>query len=378
MRILMTTAHATLLDGVNRHIQVLAPAIAKVSGVELWVSTCLPRGELHDVLEREGVKTCSLGVKSIRSVFLLFQFCALLLRFRPDVVHIEMPVFAEYLAVHLVRCFGCKARLIETIHGIGGSAKKANVRPSRRTKLYAWFRKRHDGIVFISKGVAQARNGMNAVETFVYNPMNFSDAHAPVVDVRSVLGVSSDVPVIGTACRIAAVKRPDCFVRVMLKVLEALPEAHAVVLGDGDPVQMNRMRELVQASGLESRFHLLGYRSDAKQLIASFSCFVMTSYREGMPTALLEAMSQKVPVAFWKGEGGLDDLAELNAKEGPIAIVREQDDEAGLASAIVAALKSPETLRENANRAFEVCRKIFDVESIAQQTVAFYRKVCAK
>lgn len=376
MRILMTTAHATLLDGVNRHVQVLAPALNTVTGVSLKVVTLLPPGELNRSLSENGVDTDSLNVSSIRSWKGLLRLLRLMRTFRPDVVHVETPVIMVYVAVLLFKICGSRVKIIETIHGMGAAKDAKPPRFGSRNWLYRWFRKRHDAMIYISKGVYEDRKGMVPVETYIYNPMSFREPEQPNETIQSVIGVSADVPVIGTACRIAAVKQPEAFVKVMVGVLEHCPQTHAVVLGDGPKDVVEAARWVARQSSVSSRIHFMGYRPDAKELMQSFSCFVMTSSKEGMPTALLEAISQKVPIAFWNGLGGLSDLARLNAERGPIGVVAELGDVDGLVGGICAILDNPDSAKANAECAFNVGRQTFNIEDVKMQTVAFYQKVC--
>lgn len=199
--------------------------------------------------------------------------------------------------------------------------------------------------------------------TTIYNPIDIREM-APRKLLRELLGVAPETKVIGTACRIAQVKNPQSFVRVMCGVIERMPEVHAAVIGDGEPELMVELKNL--AAGCD-HLHFLGYRSDARQLISECDCFVMTSAREGMPTAMLEAMASGVPVAFWKGEGGLVDLAELNEKEGPFGVVAEQGDESGLVSGIVNGLSSSKGERGSA-----IVSCHFTLENVSKQLLEVY------
>jgi glycosyltransferase involved in cell wall biosynthesis len=67
-----------------------------------------------------------------------------------------------------------------------------------------------------------------------------------------------------------------------------------VVIGDG-PLRSDIE---AQASGcnLRDRVSFLGVRNDVRRLLSAFDLFVMTSYAEGLPLALLEALAVGVPV----------------------------------------------------------------------------------
>ena len=178
--------------------------------------------------------------------------------------------------------------------------------------------------------------------------------------------------VVGTACRVEDVKDPLAFTRVMGEVTKRIPEAEAWIVGGGS--QLVACRQLAEANGY-ARLRFWGRRNDAKELIAQMDCFVLTSHREGMPGALLEAMSVKTPVAFMEGEGGLQDLAEMNRTEGPFAVVVQQGDEAAMVEGICALLKNPLKSEEYANRAFEVGQRHFDLAVVVGQLHNVYKSV---
>lgn len=61
MKILMLTSNSSLLDGINRHILTVAPAINNKDGFEVAVCSVMPPAELQEKLTAAGVKCYSLG-----------------------------------------------------------------------------------------------------------------------------------------------------------------------------------------------------------------------------------------------------------------------------------------------------------------------------
>jgi glycosyltransferase involved in cell wall biosynthesis len=53
---------------------------------------------------------------------------------------------------------------------------------------------------------------------------------------------------------------------------------------------------MIQASGQSNRIRILGWRSDVPELLKALDVMVLPSRWEGMPLAILEAMSSAVPV----------------------------------------------------------------------------------
>jgi glycosyltransferase involved in cell wall biosynthesis len=67
-----------------------------------------------------------------------------------------------------------------------------------------------------------------------------------------------------------------------------------VWIGDG-PLR-DRLLEQVRRRGLTGHFRHLGHREDVAELLPAFDVFALASRYEGLPCALVEAMSAAVPV----------------------------------------------------------------------------------
>jgi glycosyltransferase involved in cell wall biosynthesis len=133
---------------------------------------------------------------------------------------------------------------------------------------------------------------------------------------RQRLGIARDAFVIGTVARLAKQKRIDRLIEVM----KLLPDdVVCVIAGDGS--QRTLIEEGIRHSGLSKRFHLLGDRSDVGDVLAALDVFTITSDREGLSNAMLEAMAAGLPVISTPVSGASDAL-------GP--------DESGVAAGVVA------------------------------------------
>jgi glycosyltransferase involved in cell wall biosynthesis len=111
-------------------------------------------------------------------------------------------------------------------------------------------------------------------------------------DARRVLGVPDDAKVIGTAARLAAQKAPLDLVRAAA----ALGRTDVFVVWLGGGVLLRETRRLVEKLGLGDRFLLLGDRTDVARLLPAFDVFAMSSLWEGLPCAVVEAMTCGIPV----------------------------------------------------------------------------------
>jgi glycosyltransferase involved in cell wall biosynthesis len=109
---------------------------------------------------------------------------------------------------------------------------------------------------------------------------------------RRLLGVPTGARVIGTVARLDGQKAPLDMVRAIAALRRA--DVYMVWVGDGD--LRTKTKRLIDRTGLADRFLLLGDRTDVPSLLPGFDVFAMSSLYEGLPCALVEAMSCGVPV----------------------------------------------------------------------------------
>lgn len=99
--------------------------------------------------------------------------------------------------------------------------------------------------------------------------------------------------VFGTAMRLDRQKNPLGLLQALAEVLRHCPAARLVVAGEGPMRQP--MAELAAELGIGDKVHMLGIRKDLANFYPMLDCFVLPSMSEGLPLALLEAMSAAVP-----------------------------------------------------------------------------------
>ncbi|NJD19134.1 MAG: glycosyltransferase [Gemmatimonadetes bacterium] len=161
-------------------------------------------------------------------------------------------------------------------------------------------------------------------------PAAFRARHAA----RLALGLPSDVPVVGSLARFAAQKRLDRF----LDALALLPGVHGVLAGEGE--LEGDLRTRARALGLEDRIHFLGWRRDVEAVLAALDVFVLTSDREGMANAMLEAMASGVPVVSTPVSGA-DEALDADARGRAAGLVVDAEP-CALADAVSGLLGSAE------------------------------------
>lgn len=94
-----------------------------------------------------------------------------------------------------------------------------------------------------------------------------------------------------------------------------------------------------------------------------------------MPTSILEDMVGKVPFAMMEGNGGLKDIAELNETEDAIGVIAHAGDIDSLTNGINKLIQNEDYAKSLANKAYEVGKKYFDVNSVSMQLQQVYSSI---
>jgi glycosyltransferase involved in cell wall biosynthesis len=102
------------------------------------------------------------------------------------------------------------------------------------------------------------------------------------------------VPVIGAVGRFVPEKAFDRLVEAAALLRDRSLEFRLVIIGDGP--ELLAVQERVVTLGLEGRVGLPGYTTDVNAQLAKMDIFASSSIQEGLPVALLEAMSWGLPI----------------------------------------------------------------------------------
>jgi glycosyltransferase involved in cell wall biosynthesis len=180
---------------------------------------------------------------------------------------------------------------------------------------------------------------MPRVETLYHGPGILPAPNGQAArEVRHELGVPTRAPLVGTVANFKPFKGHDNLLHAATIVRQTLPDARFVVVGQGQLEE--EVRTLANDLELEDTVTFTGYRPDAAAIMAALDVFALPSRYEGLPIALLEAMSLGIPSVATRVGGVPEVIAD-----GAGVLVPPQDPRA-LADAIVSLLNDPGRRRE--------------------------------
>ncbi|MBI4768867.1 MAG: glycosyltransferase, partial [Chloroflexi bacterium] len=176
-------------------------------------------------------------------------------------------------------------------------------------------------------------------------------------------------PLLISVGRLTPPKAFDVLLSAFALVRSQKPEARLIIVGGGS--LYDELAAQIKTLGLEGSAMLLGERDDIPRLLAAGDMFVSSSVREGLPLAILEAMTAGLPVVATR----VGDVPEA-VVAGTGALVPPGQPTA-LADAIASLLDHPGQMRAAGEAAqAHACRNYSTAQWFEQQ-LAVYQEICA-
>lgn len=104
----------------------------------------------------------------------------------------------------------------------------------------------------------------------------------------------------------AAEFTPNKNQKTVIEAIEQLhnPNIYFVMCGIGE--KKAELEQYVKEHGLEEHIRFVGFRNDLHEILQTSDCFVLSSFREGLSVALMEAMAEGLPVVCGRIRGNVD------------------------------------------------------------------------
>jgi len=184
------------------------------------------------------------------------------------------------------------------------------------TSVVAVSKAIHDSVIFhkprIKVPLKVISNGVNIEHFNPANSLSFRD------ETRRRLHIPTQAIVVGIVAVFRTQKRMDLWIDVAARLADKYREVYFLVVGDG-PLK-NEIFAKRRALHLEKRMVMMGLQSDVYPMLAAMDIFMMTSAFEGVPIALLEAMSMQCAVVSTDA-GGIKEVVrhEVDGLLCPVA-----------------------------------------------------------
>ena len=145
---------------------------------------------------------------------------------------------------------------------------------------------------------------------------------------RRELSIPENAFVVGMVGRMSPQKAPDVFVKMAKKVKEAVPNAHFIIVGNGN--QEAEIRKYAEDNGFSDRLHITGWVDNPMSYVELFDVACLLSRWEGFGLALPEYMMAGKPIVASR----VDAIPNI-VRDGENGLLVEVDDAIGASEAVL-------------------------------------------
>lgn len=195
----------------------------------------------------------------------------------------------------------------------------------------------------------------------IYNPI-----FLPKVYVGKAINAEKKNRIVSVA-RITKQKNPEMLIRAFKKFHAKHPDYVLTMYGDGE--DRSYVLDLIDQEGLSSCITLPGAKNNIWDEILDAKCFVMTSWYEGMPNALLEAMCLGLPCVSTKVSGAVDLI-----ENGENGILVDLDNDEDFSEAMCRIVEDKDYALSIGTKAVDIY-KLLAVDVISKQWIEYLNKI---
>ncbi len=348
--------------GIKSHVLTLMAGLDR-SRFET-VLICPPDCSLYAEAEQAGHQVIPLDlvgeISPTHDLATAFQLRKILRRVRPHILHIHSTkagLVGRMAMSWMIR----RPKIIVTVHSfvfderVGKRRRATTIWAERLLARYA------DRIIAVSRALRNElvlQMGLPPEKLqVIYNGVVFQDLPRP----------RHEGTVIGTVARLAPQKGVEHFIHAAAVVRKKHPSARFVIIGDG-PYRFWLETE-AERVGIKDSTEFTGFRADALSIVAGFDVFVLPSIRETFGLALVEAMSQGVPVVA-SDTGGIPEIVD-HMKTGLLTEPRDPDD---IAEKVCRLLDDKGLAEQLGRRGCGFVRSTFTAERMLDEVQALYEE----
>ena len=352
MNILYLINHAGK-GGAEKYVEILADAMIKKGATVFCIYN--ETGELKHKMSALGVPSIRIDMKSptdMEAAAMVAEFCK---RLEIDIIHTQF-ARENYIAIRSKRFYRTPT-VIHTSH--------INIKNNILWKISNKFVTRHNSAVIAVcnsvKSLLIANNYPKDKIQVIFNGVEYkekAEKKYPTTDQFTFV----------TLTRLSQ-EKGILFLLESAKKLKSTTNKDFKLLIAGDGVMFDEADEFIKQNNLTQNIELLGHIQNTEEILEKSHAFINSSSSEALSFAILEAMSQGLPVIATE-VGGNPDIINSNTNCG--VLVKYNDTEA-LAQAMQTLMEDNLLYEKYSSNATKAVRDTFNIEKTVESTYQLYK-----
>ncbi len=208
--------------------------------------------------------------------------------------------------------------------------------------------------------------------TRIYNGVDFDRRESALgaETIRGSFGIPTAAKLVCAVGNIREAKGYEFLLQSARKVLDVFPDTVFLIIGEGHGSLLEKLLELRKTLSLEQQVVLAGFRDDVPAILKACDVFVLSSVKEGLSIATIEAMGLGKPVVVTDSGGP----AEIVVHERSGLLVPPADAEA-LAQGLIRVIKDEDFSKTIGANGRSAVRERFGIADTIKSYVELYRSL---
>ncbi len=331
---------------------------------------------LSDNLRKSGISIEIIDENRHNLFKIIVQCSRILKKVKPDIIHVHRN--KEHTVGFFSNIFMCfQTPILRTVHGRNERVKSPPLLKFLRSYLKIWIdsiliKYFCDSIIAVSgemfeylqtrKPRGEIRQINNAIDPAKYTQFTSS------TEIRTRFGVGDKIW-IGTAARLVQAKNIPMLLNAAETLRKTIESPFMIsIFGDG-PLRASLV-SAVEERNLSSIVSFHGFEKKILSVIASFDIFVLTSFHEGLPMALLEAMAMARPV-ICTAVGGMTEVIQNNST----GFLVDSNDHLALAKKLKLLIENPSLRTTVGKNAQKHIIQNYSIGILKENLIKFYTDI---
>ena len=320
-------------------------------------------GEFLEKIKKLNVKTYFINIKNIFNLSKLFKVYKIIKTENPDIIHSYL-----FHSNIIARILGKTAGIKNIVCGQRNIDKWKNIFHILLDRITSIYCKLIISNTEAGKNRLVKKEKINpgkiiVIQNGVEKP--FVPKKKETIEWKNKFNIPNNATIISTAASLTKKKGIPYLIKAFELAANEYSDIHLIIAGKG-PLEC-QLKELSKQQKNKDRIHFVGFQNNINFLLSATDIFVLPSLWEGMPNAILEAMSFGIPVIA-TNVGGTPEII----KDGENGFLIPPENEYAIYEKIKYCLENQEKIKIIGLNAKKETENKFSIEKMVKKLEAAY------